>query len=497
MFSNESSQRRGWATRYVMAIGLFVATLLLRIYLEPNLGERIPFSLFLPAIFVASYFCGTGASVLITALSAVAADWFFIEPRHSLRIAYPATSVQLLLQVAVGFTICWYGHATRAARSKLQRSLDEAQRLREEYQSLFELSAAGQAEVDAISGRFTRVNSRFCIATGYAPGDLLNMKFFDLTHPDDKQEVQGAAEKLLRSEIPIIELEKRCICKNGEIIDAMVSATVIRDGSGHPKKLVAAIKDITLHKQVERALRQVCERLENSLVERTSELQRDIGQFEGFCSSIAHDLRAPLRAMHNFATLLNQRYGNQLPQQGKAYAERIAAASLKMDRLLNDLLKYGGISHIDIVPTEVDTEELVRNVAERVRQNPVARGADIQVQSPVPCVFADARLVEQAVENLVVNGLKFNSSANRRVGIRAEDRAEKVRIYVEDNGPGISEKYHDLIFGVFQRLDESDPNSTGIGLAIVRAAIERMKGSIGVDSTPGAGSKFWIELPKA
>src|SRR5204862_6745087 len=111
----------------------------------------------------------------------------------------------------------------------------------------------------------------------------------------------------------------------------------------------------------------------------------------------------------------------------------------------------------------------------------------------LPALRANARLLEQAIENLLTNALKFTGqTAKPRVRIRAEEHQHKGRICVEDNGPGIPREYQHLIFGLFQRLDESDQKSTGIGLAIVRTAVERMIGSVGVDSIPGGGSRFWI-----
>jgi PAS domain S-box-containing protein len=481
-----------------MAASLFSATLLLCLWLAPGPGERITLSLFLPSIIVASYFCGTGASLLTTVLSVAAADWFFVEPRHSFRVAHAIRSLDLLLLAGLGFAICWCGHANRAAKDKLQRILDEAERLRGECQTLFELSAVGQAEVDAATGQFARVNSRFCTVTGYRAEELLGMKFLALTHPDDRQEVQEAAEKLLKGEVPVLELQKRCVCMNGEIIDALVSAAVIKDSLSRPQRLVAAIRDITLQKRVEYAIRHSHDRLEGVLAERTSELQQDLARFEGFCSSIAHDLRAPLRAMHNFATLLSHRYGSQLPNQAREYAQRLAAASLRMDRLLMDLLEYGRVSSIGLALEHVDTEELVRKLVERIRQSPRGPSAEIEIQVPLPKLRADTRLLGEAFENLLTNALKFVPPPTRPViRIRAEDRGERSRVCIEDNGPGIPQEYHERIFGVFQRLDQNDAEGTGIGLAIVRTAIHRMKGQVGLNSALGKGSLFWVELPKA
>src|SRR5262249_31331363 len=155
---------------------------------------------------------------------------------------------------------------------------------------------------------------------------------------------QKAAERLLNGEVPMIELEERCLKKDGEVIEALVSAAVKRDESGRPERIVAAIRDITPRKQTEREGQEIQGRLEKVLAERTSELQQDLRRFEDFCSSIAHDLRAPLRAMHTFANLLGEQYGSYLPEEGQEFCSRVAAASSRMDRLLKDLLEYGRVS---------------------------------------------------------------------------------------------------------------------------------------------------------
>ncbi|HEY6185095.1 MAG TPA: DUF4118 domain-containing protein, partial [Terriglobales bacterium] len=195
MFSNLSHWRAPSA-RYVLAIGFFLAALFVYIGLTDVVGQRVPFLIFLPAILLASCFCGTGASIVTTALSIVCAHWAAVGPSHSFRIAPGESIFQFILEGAIGFGICWYGHVNRAARTKIQWSLEEAQRLREDYQSLFELSATAQAEVDARSGLFVRANSRFCLATGYKPAELMAMRFVELTHPEDRDEVGKAATRL-------------------------------------------------------------------------------------------------------------------------------------------------------------------------------------------------------------------------------------------------------------------------------------------------------------
>jgi signal transduction histidine kinase len=239
--------------------------------------------------------------------------------------------------------------------------------------------------------------------------------------------------------------------------------------------------------------------LEIRVRHRTEELEEAIKELENFTYSIAHDLRAPLRGMAGFADLLIAEQAPKLDPEGQEFLGRIKESASRMDRLICDLLTYSRLARSDIDLDTVDLEALLDGILEEMAQELRARKADVDVRRPLPAVRGNRVTLSQALTNLVSNAVKFVApGVEPRVTVRAEPKEKSVRLWVEDNGIGIPCEHHDRIFGVFQRLqqEESFPG-TGIGLAIVKRATERMGGAVGVESEPGKGSRFWIELPAA
>jgi signal transduction histidine kinase len=237
--------------------------------------------------------------------------------------------------------------------------------------------------------------------------------------------------------------------------------------------------------------------LESRVAERTAELQESIRFLEGFCYSIAHDLRAPLRAMQGFAFALDEEYTNHLDTTGKEYGNRIIKASQRMDKLLLDLLEYGRLSHSGLTIREIVTEGVIDHVVDRLKPVVGEKGAEIKIQRPLLNVQADALLLELILFHLIDNGLKFTRSGNKPlIELSTQDRGGFVRILVRDNGVGIEPRHQERIFRLFETLTPPSTMTTGAGLALVRKSVERMKGRLGVESQPGMGSTFWIELLK-
>lgn len=169
-----------------------------------------------------------------------------------------------------------------------------------------------------------------------------------------------------------------------------------------------------------------------------------------------------------------------------------------MDRLILDLLAFGRVARaeIELAPVEVQhawTTALTQTAAHIEQMH-----ADIETIGPLPVVRAHEATLGQVLANLLSNALKFVASGVRpRVVFRSETRGDHVRLWLEDNGIGIAPELHDRVFRVFERLHGTRYPGTGIGLSIVRKGIERMGGKVGLESHPGQGSRFWIELQKA
>jgi len=201
--------------------------------------------------------------------------------------------------------------------------------------------------------------------------------------------------------------------------------------------------------------------------------------------------------MSGFSTLLLQGYGDHIDQNAKEYGSRIAEASERMDLLLRDLLDYGRICHTPIFSTRLPLDRVVDSVVRQFALKIESSAARMQVSSPLAVAQGDRKMVEEIVSRLLSNALKFVPPGKPpEISVYSELRNGLVRLYIEDNGIGIEPELQHRIFGVFERgtTDRQYPG-TGIGLAIVRRAVERMRGSVGLMSKPGEGSRFWIELP--
>jgi signal transduction histidine kinase len=251
-----------------------------------------------------------------------------------------------------------------------------------------------------------------------------------------------------------------------------------------------------------RAKRQLDEQaahLEQLVCERTAELAATNKQLEALVYSMAHDLRAPLRAMSGFSAMLVEQAGATLGESGQQFAHRISRAAQFMDALLMDLLAFCRISRERLVLSPVNLDSVIKSVLERLAGDVEEKKARVEAAPPPwPTVLADATVLGQVIFNLVENALKFVPSDQPPLArLRAEDRGEVVRMWVEDNGIGISPEAQRQVFEIFTRLHGEKFPGTGIGLAIVQKGVERMGGRVGLESTPGQGSRFWFELRKA
>jgi PAS domain S-box-containing protein len=221
-------------------------------------------------------------------------------------------------------------------------------------------------------------------------------------------------------------------------------------------------------------------------------------ELEAFSYTVSHDLRAPLRSMAGFCQILLEDYqdGKSVDSNWKEYVQRIAQASRQMDALIRDLLAFSRLARDKVDLSPIDLSPLLKDVIAEMR----LEGSPVTVAAAPGVVVGNRVLLSQIFTNLISNGLKFVASGvTPQIRVSGEVSPDGlIRTWIEDNGIGIAPEYHEKIFQVFERLnDAASYPGTGIGLAIVRRAVGRMGGRVGVESEEGQGSRFWVELPKA
>ncbi|WP_017301355.1 PAS domain-containing sensor histidine kinase [Nodosilinea nodulosa] len=253
-------------------------------------------------------------------------------------------------------------------------------------------------------------------------------------------------------------------------------------------------------KQVEQALQELNLTLEDRVRDRTQALEEVNRELQAFSYSVAHDLRAPLRAIQGFAQVLQEDYGTRLDDLGREYIRRMSDSAEHLDALIQDLLTYSQLGRTEISLHPVSLRAVLTDLVQELQPLATAQAAQITLAPDLPLVYAQRSILSQVLNNLICNGLKFVApGVQPQIQIWAEareaDDGRWVKLWIADNGIGIAERHRQRIFRPFERLHGLDAYpGTGIGLSIVERGIERMGGRVGVEPGEPQGSRFWVEL---
>lgn len=274
------------------------------------------------------------------------------------------------------------------------------------------------------------------------------------------------------------------------VSDALGAMTFFPNDPVEHKTLVAMAKAAL------RARRRQYE-VRDLLQQEAARVQQVRDEMDAFTYSVSHDLRAPLRAIRGFSQAVAEDYGRAMDEPGRDYLERIGQAADHAERLVQDLLQFSRLGRATLSPGPVSLESAVRQALHGLAADMEASGASVNLRKPLPRVMADEAILQQVLASLLSNAIKFVAPGVKpRVQIWTSGNAARVRLCISDNGIGIAPNHHERIFRVFERLHgpETYPG-TGMGLAIVAKGMARMGGRAGLESMPGKGSQFWIELP--
>jgi PAS domain S-box-containing protein len=256
-------------------------------------------------------------------------------------------------------------------------------------------------------------------------------------------------------------------------------------------------EDITSRIKADEELRKINAELDLRVAARTAQLSAANAELEAFAYSVSHDLRAPLRAINGFAQILTRRHREALDEEGQKYLGYVVQASEQMGRLIDDLLQYSHLGRRAVSYEMVDCQQVLAQTLEQLAEQIAKSQADIRVPRQLPVIQTDDTLIRQIMFNLLDNALKYQPPGQQAlISVTWEAAPDHVTIHVQDNGIGIPPEHHEKIFNVFQRLhNEDEYPGTGVGLALVKKAVELLNGQTGVQSMSGEGSTFWVRLP--
>jgi PAS domain S-box-containing protein len=410
------------------------------------------------------------------------------------------SAILAMAMVLLLVALIWWT-ATALNRADLQRR-KAGESLRQSEEVLRTVTAEARVGLVMVNKerRYLFANQTYADLLGLPNADIVGQRVADVLVPLYDQ-ISPKLDRAFAGERVSYELRLPVHpkTKDERFFEVVYEARIDSPNNPH---VVVVITDITERKHTQHML-------EKAVEERTAKLRETVQEMEAFSYSVAHDLRAPLRAMQGFSDILMSEHAPQLGADGQRFLSRIARAAGRMDNLIQDVLNYSRVVRADLPLEPVDMEQLLHGIVDTYPML-AAEKAEIVLKGEFPVFLGNEAMLTQVFSNLLGNAVKFvGPQIKPRIQVWAEDGTAKtardeeagrktsrfVRIFVRDNGIGIAADQHEKIFGMFQRANKGY-EGTGIGLAIVRKAVERMGGKVGVESRLGNGSTFWVELPR-
>ena len=380
------------------------------------------------------------------------------------------------------------GHAIATWQSK-----EALQKSEQRFRSTFEQAAVGVAHISP-DGRFIKVNQRLCNIVGYDSDRLLELKFQEITHPDDLSSDLEYVRQMLAGTISTYSMEKRYIRSNGSIVWITLTVSLVKNGLGEPEYFISVIEDISDRKQTEIALE-----------ESRTELKQANQAKDAFIAHMSHELRTPLNSILGFSSIL-QKDTRLTPQQLNSI-NIVHQSGQHLLTLINDILDLSKITaqKLQLEPQKFHLRQFLNDISTIFSLRAQQKGLEFSLQiSPSVPVFvgADETRLRQVLLNLLSNAVKFTETGSVTLTVsnlsdcEAISESHLIRFQVEDTGIGIpTDKFTD-IFAPFGQLNSNAGNhaGTGLGLTISHNIVQLMSGQIQVESQVSQGSKFWFDL---
>lgn len=398
-----------------------------------------------------------------------------------------------------GEIVEWFGAARDITNTKIaEEKLRESE---ERFRTMADNIAQFAWMADA-SGSIFWYNRRWFEYTGTTLDEMKGWGWTNVHHPDHVERVVRHIQQSWQTGEPwedTFPLRR----KDGVYHWFLSRALPIHDARGKVLRWFGTNTDITEQRNTAMELlrtKNELQRLNNNLEQeaerRALRLQETIGELESFSYSIVHDMRAPLRALQGFAQILLEDYSGALDEEGKVCLKNLNQSAERMDGMVRDVLNFSNTMRGRLPLENIDVRALLTGILETYPQFSKDH-VGVIIEGEFYDVHANSAALGQCFSNIISNAIKFVAPGMRpQVRISSEKSGNAVRINFEDNGIGIPAEQQEKIFNLFYQLDKNR-GGTGVGLAVVRKAVQRMGGQVGVNAAPSGGSRFWIELKGA
>jgi len=330
-------------------------------------------------------------------------------------------------------------------------------------------------------GKILQTNKAFQNLLEYSQEELLQKEVKDISLKDEYATSEDNIKKMNNGEIDSFTVNKRYLKKDGAQFWARTSVAAVRNLLGEVQYQVALIDDITEQLEHEKQRDLLLKNLEKSN-----------NELNDYAHIVSHDLKSPLRSMNALVTWLKEDYRDKLDEDAHKSFDILLKKIDKMDHLINGILKYASVDKIEQTKQDINLDSIVTDIIDIIH---IPDHITVSKISNLPTIRGDKFRLQQLFQNLISNAVKYNDKEKGWVNVSCIDQNEFWQFAIEDNGTGISKKYYDKIFQVFQTLDSSK-ESTGVGLSIVKKIVELYEGKIWVESQENIGTTFYFTLKK-